>query len=108
MMDVPGVQRLDDQERPGCEDHSHPASVAARCGDRATAAEPTVAVRSHITPAARDRQCERRRRRPDLEDDVAFGLAASAFTERALASQLLDSWAAARSALREFPRPHRS
>lgn len=44
------------------------------------------------------------RAEPDLEEDVAFGLAASGFTEQALASQLLDSWTAGRSALREGPR----
>lgn len=40
---------------------------------------------------------------PELEADVAFGLAASGFTETALASQLLDNWGAGRSALRRSP-----
>ena len=41
---------------------------------------------------------------PQLESDVAFGLAASGFTETALATRLLDNWAAGRSALRTSPR----
>ncbi|NUR28594.1 MAG: iron-containing redox enzyme family protein [Catenulispora sp.] len=40
---------------------------------------------------------------PDLEEGVAFGLAASGFTETALANQLLDNWSAGQSALRTSP-----
>jgi Iron-containing redox enzyme len=41
---------------------------------------------------------------PELEADVAFGLAASGFTEEALAARLMGSWQAGESALRENPR----
>ena len=44
------------------------------------------------------------REEPRLEADIAFGLAASGFTEAALATRLLDRWAAGRSALRTEPR----
>ncbi|GAA1986215.1 iron-containing redox enzyme family protein [Catenulispora subtropica] len=40
---------------------------------------------------------------PHLEADVAFGLAASGFTETALGNLLLESWKAERSALRANP-----
>jgi hypothetical protein len=41
---------------------------------------------------------------PGLEADVAFGLAASGFTEAALADQLLENWRAGKSAMRLSPR----
>ena len=41
------------------------------------------------------------REEPDLESDVAFGLAASGFTEAALAARLLDSWQVGVSAMHE-------
>lgn len=41
---------------------------------------------------------------PQLEADVAFGLAASGFAEAALATRLLDRWAAGQSALRTSAR----
>lgn len=44
---------------------------------------------------------------PQLEADVAFGLAACGRTEEALASRLLDSWAAGRGGLREGRHPLR-
>lgn len=43
------------------------------------------------------------REEPELEAEVAFGLAASGFTEAALGTHLLDNWAAGRSALRASP-----
>lgn len=41
---------------------------------------------------------------PELEADVAFGLAASGWTETALANRLLESWSAGRTALCGEPR----